>query len=301
MPRRIVEIELGLCFLIMFGTATIADDEVVFDLSEASIEQVSAQQRPVGKRRSAQTAPYSLSPQPASTWQQHHSTVIPHSEYPQPGNAEFGSPASAYPPSGNQPYRQPQTAYPQSGYPAEGYPQSGYPQPGYPPSGYPQTGSPEPAYPQAGSAYPQQGYPQSEYPQSGYSGFAPPGGEYPHAAYPEFYNPAFAPGPDAGQGLFDWRPQPPHFERPSRTYSLFRSNASYGWRYTERCAPTPWKPRGDGIPRRTSCYRMDYAPYELEHDSSRHGPAFYRRHELYPCVECHQHAHHLQRFYGPRH
>lgn len=105
-------------------------------------------------------------------------------------------------------------------------------------------------------------------------------------------------GTGEGGGLFGWRPSAPHFDLPSRSYSLFRSPASYGWAYNERCAPTPWTPRGDGIPRRTSCYRMDYRPYELKHDHSDHGPAFYTRYELYPCSECHEHAVHLNRYYG---
>ena len=117
------------------------------------------------------------------------------------------------------------------------------------------------------------------------------------------------PGPDCPDcqetpveedGFLGWRPQFPHFRLPSRSYSVFRSPVSYGWGYGERCAPTPWTPRGDGIPRRTSCYRMDYRPYELQHDSSKHGPAYYQRFNLYPCPECHEHAVHLQRFYGPR-
>jgi len=104
----------------------------------------------------------------------------------------------------------------------------------------------------------------------------------------------------SGAGFFGWGGGIRQFDLPSRSYSLFRSPASYGWGYAERCAPTPWRPRGNGIPRRTSCYRMDYRPYQLKSDYSVHGPAYYMRYELYPCEECHEHAIHLRRKYGYR-
>lgn len=103
-----------------------------------------------------------------------------------------------------------------------------------------------------------------------------------------------------GDGHGPWHRFFPHFPLPSRSFSLFRSPVSYGWSYRERCAPTPWKPRGNGIPVRTSCFRMDYRPYELKHDASSHGPAFYRRFSLYPCPECPTHARHLHDYYSPR-
>jgi hypothetical protein len=323
MPRRISEIELGLCFLIMFGTATIADDEVIFDLSEASIQQVAGRRRSLRAERYVETAPYPMSPQQLSPLHAPHSPVsvqpgyprsdgsqpdYPQSRYPEPGSPQSapphwgpssgdlppGSPQSAYPHSGNAP-----SGYPQSGYPQSGYPQSGYPQSGYPQSGYPQPESPPPGHPyHSGSTDPYSPPPQSGYPQSEAAEFAYPGGEYSQFVHPEPGSAAFGPVPaEEPGGLFSWRPRAPHFDLPSRSYSLFRSPASYGWSYRERCAATPWKPRGNGIPRRTSCFRMDYDPYELEHDSSKHGPAFYRRHELYPCAECHLHGYHLKRFY----
>lgn len=167
MPRHIAAVNLSLCILAMFGTSTVAD-EVIFDLSEARVDQTSADQVPA-------TSP--------------------------------DSPESASPNSESEPAT-------------------------------------------------------------------------------------------LGEGIGMWRPSVPQFDLPSRSFSLFRSPASYGWSYEERCAPTPWKPRGNGIPRRTSCYRMDYRPYELKSDSSKHGPAFYMRYELYPCPECHAHDRHLQRYYG---
>lgn len=190
MPRRIVERKLLLCVLLMFGTAAVADDEVLFDLSAAAARQDAA--RPV-QAASAESLEPDVITEPAA-----------------PGGT-----------------------------------------------------------------------------------IEPPGVN----VLPE--SPPLL-SVDEPPGLFGWRPAAPHFTLPSRSYSLFRSPVSYGWAYPERCAPTPWKPRGDGIPRRTSCYRMDYAPYQLENDSSKHGPAFYMRYELYPCEECHKHAHHLQRYYGRR-
>jgi hypothetical protein len=97
-----------------------------------------------------------------------------------------------------------------------------------------------------------------------------------------------------------WRRPAPSYPMPSRSFSLFQSPASYGWDYFERCCPRPWRPRGVGIPRRTSSYRMDYRPYTLQHVDSVHGPAFYQRFELYPCEECHLHRKHLRDYYGVR-
>ena len=95
-----------------------------------------------------------------------------------------------------------------------------------------------------------------------------------------------------------WRRPAPTYPLPSRSFSLFQSPASYGWDYFERCCPRPWQPRGVGIPRRTSSFRMDYRPYTLQHTESVHGPAFYQRFELYPCEECCHHRKHLKRHYS---
>ena len=97
-----------------------------------------------------------------------------------------------------------------------------------------------------------------------------------------------------------WRRPVPNYPLPSRSFSLFQSPASYGWDYFERCCPKPFQPRGKGIPHRTSCFRMDYRPYTLQHTESVHGPALYQRFELYPCEECHLHRKHLQQYYGHR-
>jgi hypothetical protein len=288
MPRRIATIELGLCFLVMFGTATVADDDVIFDLSEASIEQVAGRRRSLAAERYVNSAPYSMSPQYLSPLQGSHSSVsaqpgAPEAGYHRAGDPQWG-PASGYLPPG----------FPQSASPQPGYAPSGDPSSEYPPSGYPRREAPESGYPY----HLESASPYSASPQPGAAEFAYPQGEHPQFVYPESGSPAFGPVPaDEPGGIFSWRPRVPHFDLPSRSYSLFRSPASYGWGYRERCGATPWKPRGNGIPKRTSCFRMDYAPYELEHDASKHGPAFYRRHELYPCQECQLHGYHLKRFY----
>jgi hypothetical protein len=98
--------------------------------------------------------------------------------------------------------------------------------------------------------------------------------------------------PAAWGGLF------PHFLRPTRSFSVFRSQTSYGWHFRDRCAATPWTPRGNGIPKRSSCFRMDYAPYQLEHNVSAHGPAYHQRFAIFPCPECPTHATHLRYYYG---
>jgi hypothetical protein len=308
MPRRIAKIELGLCFLVMFGTAAIADDDVLFDLSEASIEQVAGRRRSLGAERYVESVPYPVSPQhlspaPPAYYPVSTQPGYPQAGYRQPDNPQTGSPDPGHPQAG-QPQWGPASGYLPPSSPQSAYPQSGYASPGYPPGDQPQSGYLQPEGPPAGypyhpeSAYPYSPTPRGAYPHPDAAEFGHPGGEYSPFVHPETGYPAIGPVPaDEQGGLFSWRPRSPHFDLPSRSYSLFRSPASYGWGYRERCAPTPWKPRGNGIPKRTSCFRMDYAPYELEHDSSKHGPAFYRRHELYPCPECHLHGYHLKRYY----
>ncbi len=88
---------------------------------------------------------------------------------------------------------------------------------------------------------------------------------------------------DPSRVLGDGPQAAPHYPWLSRNFSLFRSPASYGMEYWERCPSTPWTPRGTGVARRTSEYRMDYRPYVLRSSHSTHGPAFYPRIELPPC------------------
>ncbi len=75
----------------------------------------------------------------------------------------------------------------------------------------------------------------------------------------------------------------PTFPWLSRSFSAFRSPASYGMEYWERCPSSPWTPRGLGVARRSSAYRMDYKPYQLKSNYSTQGPAFYPRIEMPPC------------------
>lgn len=58
--------------------------------------------------------------------------------------------------------------------------------------------------------------------------------------------------------------------------------------YTDdmRCRPIPWAPRGYGWPKKTSCVRMDYAPYGLKETQSIHGPALWPRIFRTPCCDC---------------
>jgi len=52
-----------------------------------------------------------------------------------------------------------------------------------------------------------------------------------------------------------------------------------------RCEPRPWAPRGYGLPKHTSCYRMDYAPYNVKHHESDFGPAYWLRNRREPCQD----------------
>ncbi len=78
-----------------------------------------------------------------------------------------------------------------------------------------------------------------------------------------------------------------HFFLPTRSYSAFESQTSYGTHPNERCRPDVFSPRGIGVARRSSCERLDYTPYVLSNTESNHGPSYYTRHHLAPCCQPH--------------
>ncbi len=103
------------------------------------------------------------------------------------------------------------------------------------------------------------------------------------AAKPSFIRTAFA------------RMQLPHFGWRWSTWWYPEFDLSTGfysvWRRTEvpfadaRCEPSPWAPRGYGVPKHIACHRIDYAPYLVPDEASVHLPAYYVRHPLEPCCD----------------
>jgi hypothetical protein len=88
--------------------------------------------------------------------------------------------------------------------------------------------------------------------------------------------------------LFQPAPEPVHgvvqYGMTSPYYALWQSPDLYA--DDMRCRPTPWAPRGYGYAKKTSCVRMDYAPYAVQATESYHGPALWPRIFRTPCCDC---------------
>lgn len=88
---------------------------------------------------------------------------------------------------------------------------------------------------------------------------------------------------DAGWG-WGWGDAEP-YALPSKYYGPWEPTEVFG--HDARCAPTPFAPRGYGVPKKLSPYRMDYTPYRL-HDcamESVHGPSLWWRRHRDPCCD----------------
>jgi hypothetical protein len=74
------------------------------------------------------------------------------------------------------------------------------------------------------------------------------------------------------------------FRLPSKYYGPWQPTEVFG--RDARCAPTPFAPRGYGVPKHLSLFRMDYTPYRLSDcPESVHGPAMWMRHHRDPCCD----------------
>lgn len=88
------------------------------------------------------------------------------------------------------------------------------------------------------------------------------------------------------------RAQVEPFRLPSKYYGPWEPTDVFG--RDARCAPRPFAPRGHGIPKHLSLYRMEYTPYRLSDcPHSSHGPAMWMRHHRDPCCDasgrpCHE-------------
>ncbi|GAB4146683.1 MAG: hypothetical protein Tsb009_19480 [Planctomycetaceae bacterium] len=79
----------------------------------------------------------------------------------------------------------------------------------------------------------------------------------------------------------------PHYDHPSKRYGHFYRPKAFGRGVEERCAPSPFRPRGYGdlFNEPTTCYRMDYHRFTLKNGSSLYGPSYYRRQPDPRCAE----------------
>jgi hypothetical protein len=85
-------------------------------------------------------------------------------------------------------------------------------------------------------------------------------------------NPHLGQGDDPGQGY-------PHYDHPSHRYGQYYRPKAFGRGAAERCAPSPFRPRGYGnlFNESSMCHRIDYHRYALKDHASDFGPSYYRR------------------------
>ena len=82
----------------------------------------------------------------------------------------------------------------------------------------------------------------------------------------------FGRGDDGGQGH-------PHYDHPNYRYDIWYRPHAFGYGKAERCAPSPFRPRGYGdlFSEPSTCYRMDYSRHTLKNYGTDYGPSYYRR------------------------
>ncbi len=100
----------------------------------------------------------------------------------------------------------------------------------------------------------------------------------------DFSRPAVPPFRDSGLGDHSHLGAPDdggigykHYDFPSYRYDIWYRPHAFGWGQAERCAPSPFRPRGYGdlFNDPSNCYRMDYNRYQLKESRSDYGPAYY--------------------------
>lgn len=79
-------------------------------------------------------------------------------------------------------------------------------------------------------------------------------------------------GVEGGQGYL-------HYDHPNYRYGHLYRPARFGRGNAERCAPSPFRPRGYGnvFNEPSTCYRIDYNRFELKKYKTEYGPSYYRR------------------------
>lgn len=71
----------------------------------------------------------------------------------------------------------------------------------------------------------------------------------------------------------------PHYDYPFERYGQWYRPRAFGLKQEERCLPRPFRPRGYGNlqKRPSTCYRMEYRPFELVDPSTKYGPSYFLR------------------------
>jgi hypothetical protein len=77
----------------------------------------------------------------------------------------------------------------------------------------------------------------------------------------------------------------PHYDHPPYRYDIWYRPHAFGYGRVERCAPSPFRPRGFGdlFAEPSTCYRMDYSRYALKNYGTEYGPSYYRRRASETC------------------
>lgn len=70
-----------------------------------------------------------------------------------------------------------------------------------------------------------------------------------------------------------------HYDHPNYRYGHYYRPAQFGRGAAERCAPSPFRPRGYGnlFNEPTTCFRIDYNRFVLRDYKTEYGPSYYRR------------------------
>lgn len=94
---------------------------------------------------------------------------------------------------------------------------------------------------------------------------------------------------DGGQGYR-------HFDQPNYRYDLWYRPHAFGYGVAERCAPSPFRPRGFGnlFNDPSTCYRMDYNRYVVKNYGSDYGPTYYHHLPDQHCEEYDLGHHHRE-------
>jgi len=104
---------------------------------------------------------------------------------------------------------------------------------------------------------------------AGWTGFAP------HRAMPHFGHGGKSAGAE-------------HFDLPPHHYSTWYRPKVHELQKSDRCLPSPWRPRGFGnLFAKRQGYRMDYAAFRLADPRTLYGPAYYPTGADETC-DCHE-------------
>jgi len=70
-----------------------------------------------------------------------------------------------------------------------------------------------------------------------------------------------------------------HYDYPRYRYDIWYRPHAFGYGTAERCAPSPFRPRGYGdlFAEPSTCHRMDYSRYVVKNYGTDYGPSYYRR------------------------